>query len=526
MKKCFCFILSLLICADITFSYVPVFATKAGKELTVETIGGNKITGTESDIGKGKTKGEVDKHVSEVDGNSGRAGLSPEREAELMSEFGLDEGRVAVLKSAWLALTNEGYSKEAVAGMFGNAYAESGFDPSRIQSSPRFQKVVDGEISGVGPAIGFFQWDGSRRDALAAHAKTCEHGDGHDGEYVTLKLSNPGKGGKSEYTICTNIECQIVFTMVKERSVIDSGVSRYENFNKVVTAPAYQGALGAGRSRDNTPPVSPAKISGVDQFKRLTDVYVTTIVWWGCWERPASSTLLNGEGAYTTVPPAYNPQHLNYSQLLHDAVIQRYQYAQDILELMTATAISADVDAAGEFAKQLVSLNIWEEPDLVNYARLCELNVDHLLSESVREDLSVDELTGLSNWERNVYRDAEQSGVIRLIRRIIMLFGIFFTVWAVFVYLAYWFDRINAFVDIDVLGLVTLGHLHISDTEEECTFKVRDIGKEGHKTVNHMAVIEVCAIAIAFGVVLITGLYFKIILWMMNIIKHILTFFN
>lgn len=60
---------------------------------------------------------------------------------------------------AFKYLQSEGYSDEAAAGIIANANYESGFDPFAKQN-------------GYAQAMGFFQWDGGRRDNMLAHVRS------------------------------------------------------------------------------------------------------------------------------------------------------------------------------------------------------------------------------------------------------------------------------------------------------------------------------------------------------------------
>ena len=92
------------------------------------------------------------------------------------------------------------------------------------------------------------------------------------------------------------------------------------------------------------------------------------------------------------------------------------------------------------------------------------------------------------------------------------MFGILLMVWCVLIYLAYWFDRINNLFDFDLLVILTLGKLRISETEEDCTFSLASLTKEtGIRTVNHRAILGICITGIAFGVIVISGYLYRAI---------------
>lgn len=105
----------------------------------------------------------------------------------------------------------------------------------------------------------------------------------------------------------------------------------------------------------------------------------------------------------------------------------------------------------------------------------------------------------------------DESGFISVIRRLVSLMGILFTLWCLLIYIAYWFDRINNFIDLDLVGILTFGRLKVSDTEEECTFSIKALAKTDTRTVNHRAILFICLMGIAFGVLIISGGLYKVL---------------
>lgn len=209
----------------------------------------------------------------------------------------------------------------------------------------------------------------------------------------------------------------------------------------------------------------------------------------------------------------------------------RVQYAEEALPVIQAfqgvvgvseSGAAAGTDPAGNFADAMKQAGYWSEDELSAWARLSEINVDDLIDDLSREMLNQNDLNGLAQWERNVQSDIDANGLIPLLRRIITFVGILLMVWMVVWYLAYWFDRTVSFMYIDLLGIVSFGMLHMSDNEDESTF---GLGKEGRKTVNHKTILVICLTGIAFGVLLVTGTFYRIIgllvQWMKRLLRYI-----
>ena len=92
----------------------------------------------------------------------------------------------------------------------------------------------------------------------------------------------------------------------------------------------------------------------------------------------------------------------------------------------------------------------------------------------------------------------------------------------IFLYLAYWVDRINNFVDVEFLKLLTFNKLTMSEDEEECTYSIKSALKAGTKTVNHRAIIKVTIVGELFAVLLITGAVYKLVLWIIALVSQLL----
>lgn len=172
---------------------------------------------------------------------------------------------------------------------------------------------------------------------------------------------------------------------------------------------------------------------------------------------------------------------------------------------------SSGVDTTQQVSAQFAQ-GYYSEDQLSAFNKLCEMNFTELIGEANKDNLTSKELSSLDVWKDVVEDDKENEGFIHIVRVFVSLFGILLMVWCVLIYLAYWFDRINNLFDFDLLVILTLGKLRISETEEDCTFSLASLTKEtGIRTVNHRAVLGICITGIAFGVIVISGYLYKAI---------------
>lgn len=165
----------------------------------------------------------------------------------------------------------------------------------------------------------------------------------------------------------------------------------------------------------------------------------------------------------------------------------------------------------------------WSEENLSSYVKLQEVNIaDMFLNDATRDSLNQEDLTSISNWERNVNDDLEEMGLIKFLRIVTILFGILITIWSILIYVAYWFDRLNNVFDLNIVGILTLGKLRACEDENESTFSARTLGSHTETTINHRNAIFISVLGIIFGVLVISGVLYKFILGIVNFVLTML----
>lgn len=165
----------------------------------------------------------------------------------------------------------------------------------------------------------------------------------------------------------------------------------------------------------------------------------------------------------------------------------------------------------------------YSEMDLGTWNKLAEQNIQaDLLDNANRDNLNSNELNNLENWENNIEQDSQEGGFIYWARRIVSIFGIILIIWIILIYIAYWFDKLNNIVDFDLLLILTFGRLRVSDTEDDCTFSMKDMGKTGTRTVNHRAILLICIVGITFGVLVVSGVLYKVLSKLVNTVLNFL----
>lgn len=157
----------------------------------------------------------------------------------------------------------------------------------------------------------------------------------------------------------------------------------------------------------------------------------------------------------------------------------------------------------------------YSESDLSAYVKLQEVDVSAMLPKD-RSSLSQNELENLSSWEDNVKNSKKEYGFIAWMRIIVMWVGIIFTIYIFLLYLAYWFDKLNSIIDLDVLSILTFGRLHVAIDDKEANFSLGK--KQDRMTVNHKDMLFICITGLIFGTLLITGTFYKLVAGFVNFI--------
>lgn len=266
------------------------------------------------------------------------------------------------------------------------------------------------------------------------------------------------------------------------------------------------------------------------EYKQTNDIVVGTEGFMVAYERCVG-------GSYTLQKVQLNPNYGNY-KYQHGEL--RVEYASNLYTALVGTppadsgggetggGTSGETTEGGAtegettetVAEQLAARGYYTEDQLSSYMRLQEINIDEKYIEAAkRESLAQSELEGLVNWERNVSFSKEEDGFMHTLRVLTMLIGIFFIVWSILMYVAYWFDKLNTILPFELLSILTLGNLQISGDESNHCFH---IGSKGKKAVNHKNIVFICVVSIAFGTLLITGVFYIVVASFVNFVLRIL----
>lgn len=214
--------------------------------------------------------------------------------------------------------------------------------------------------------------------------------------------------------------------------------------------------------------------------------------------------------------------HDSYEKSGTGNVSDRQTAAESALAVVNACtgvegSSSSSSNDTSMLATYLASAGIWDEKQFTGFSQL----VEEELKFPERDSLSDDQLKGVVDWKNNIDYENDD-GFIKYLRVFVMLFGILFLVWVVLIYLSYWFDRINNFVDVDLLPIITAGRLRVSPEEHECTFNPKSFMKGQAQTVNHKTIISICLIGLFFSILVISGYLYTILNFLTRKMLHLI----
>ena len=269
----------------------------------------------------------------------------------------------------------------------------------------------------------------------------------------------------------------------------------------------------------------------VETFKKLTDWDVACVVYNLTAERSAANNVI------MTDTPNFHKIRSYGSYVAADGYFAKaWTYAGHKLSAAKAVheyLVAVGMNSAGgqddptlnpekeQLAWQLTMAGYWSETDLTAYCKLNEIDINsEFIQKALKDNLDRTDREALNNWNEQI-KTEEENTFQSVFRIIIVIFGIILTIWAVFLYLAYWVDRLNNFIEVDFVAILTFNKFRISEDETKCTYMVKNRADSKIRTVNHRAILFICGVMIGTGVLMVTGLVYKLVFWIVGLITGI-----
>ncbi len=398
----------------------------------------------------------------------------------------------ADIEAMYTALRTSGLTGESASALMGNIWGESYYDP----------KMLEGKNKN---GIGMFQWtDNVMKEAAQKHFQGEEH---KDHEKYTFENTVCGDlTGTRSYTLCAKRGCQMAYGVNFAKDKLDVKSKWASNYNDVVKElPILQEAITNNEIPKSITPAYP-----FDSWSKSTNIESATVqayldIFSASATRPfwifsdgSKSPEYSTADIHTNVFVMECKKRIKEAKRVHDMCKDKYEAGESLGE---------DSELKEELAVAFKAE--WSDEQLESYCRLTETNMDEVLESAKRENLSATNQHSLAEWEANV--ESNDNWLVWGIRHLCIFIGICMIVWAVAMYVFYWFDRLNVFGDFSLVAICSLNKLNLSETERECTYF--SFQKQAVRTVNNRAMLVVCLLAVICGTFITTGTLYKVMLW-------------
>lgn len=241
-----------------------------------------------------------------------------------------------------------------------------------------------------------------------------------------------------------------------------------------------------------------------EEFKSCTDAKEASYLWTICWER-----CQNRNGAAIS---RWNKSGPAFAEMTDGL------FAEGLNFTMGSSLTASGTQAFANNVTTLASTGSWTPSQLHALAAQTEANIELTwLAEAQRHSLSTDELASLAQWEMFNAKNTTEYYIVDFIRQVVVFIGLIFIVWATFFYLCYWFDKVNNFIPYSTLYIISFGHFVLADNETNVTYGTSQ--SSGVKQLNHRAVIGRCLVAMAFGVLVVSGTLFTLLYKIVMLLK-------
>lgn len=468
------FIISGLCFSNITYYMIStVYASKSSDDEDDE----DDLEDDEED--------EDEDETSRSSSSSSTGTLTTEEVETVKSELGIDAKKFENLVTAYSILAAS-YGDVIASAICGNINQESHFALDLVELDPP-------------NGVGLIQWSFGRRLYFSEYCRSND-----TSPVYTLKAAI--KAGSSTDSIITDASYVTVFGRMEYQltyllgelngglniELSDSSITSTTYAGKSVTTTADWSSSGVPSKYGFS---QYANLDSISAFFACKDVEVATVNFCSHFERPQFDE--------------------------RSGMNNRIKYANAIYDNLAGKGLGGYLNSgtAGATATQAVLLGYWDERQLASFSKLTEIDINSILDNARRERLNQSELYSLKQWEDNVGRGREVNIFITCGRRAVAFLSILFMVWMLFIYVAYWFDRVNNFFDINMLGMVTFGRLRIAPLEEDSTYSKKSESEASMKTVGHRDVLFIIITGLVFGAVIATG---QIYVWIAKIVTFMM----
>lgn len=368
-------------------------------------------------------------------------------------------------KAFFLSLREEGVSSEVAAAMTARANSESGFDPFMLEGGQSgWDKRLQAPESDDAPAYGFLQMQDRRPS-------------GRLGRMLAFVEQFEGGKGTSDPKVSAKAQAKAALEEFKSHDIFASYPVKDVGGTAVVTSTGVSYPINLANYGYKE------QIDSFEKFKSLKDAKLATLVWTMSAVRPAGW--------------AYASSYQNDFAMI-DPILKEFG-GLSVDGSSNSDKVEADLGNDG-LPKEWELVGMSKRKYLYESQNKIELpNGDSGLSVKQRQHLASikEDVTAVDGFNLIVF-----------LRTLVAFVGILFFAWAIFLIVAYLFDRSNIFFEISLVSILTMGSVTVMALDET------DARRANTSLIARRAILS-----LVIGYVLVAGVMYSGLDWLLQLIQ-------
>lgn len=367
-------------------------------------------------------------------------------------------------KAFFLSLKEEGVSAEVAAAMTARANSESGFDPFMLEGGQSgWDKRLQAPENDEAPAYGFLQMQDRRPS-------------GRLGKMLAFVEQFEGGKGTSDPKVSARAQAKAALEEFKSHDIFASYPVKDSGGTAVVTTTGVSYPIDLKEYGYKEP------IDSFEKFKSLKDAKLATLVWTMSAVRPAGW--------------AYSNSYKNDFAMI-DPILKEFG------------GLSVDGSSGDKVDADLGNDGLPKEWELVGMSKRKYLyeSQNKIVLPNGDSGLSVKQRQHLASIKEDV-KAVDGFNLIVFLRTLVAFVGILFFAWAIFLIVAYLFDRSNIFFEISLVSILTMGSVTVMALDES------DARRANTSLIARRAILS-----LVIGYVLVAGVMYSGLDWLLQLIQ-------
>ena len=369
-------------------------------------------------------------------------------------------------KAFFLSLREEGVSAEVAAAITARANSESGFDPFMLEGGESgWEARLKAPEKDEAPAYGFLQMQDRRPS-------------GRLGKMLAFVENFEGGKGTSDPKVSAKSQAKAALEEFKSHDIFASYPVKDEGGTAVVTT------TGVSYPIDLKEYGYKETIDSFEKFKSLKDAKLATLVWTMSAVRPAGWAYANSyKNDFAMIDP--------------------------ILKEFGGLSVDGSSNSGDKVDTELGNDKLPKEWELVGMSKRKYLYESQNKIELPNGDsgLSVKQRQHLASIKEDVTA-VDGFNLIVFLRTLVAFVGILFFAWAIFLIVAYLFDRSNIFFEISLVSILTMGSITVMALDESDA-----------RRANTSLIARRVILSLVIGYVLVAGVMYSGLDWLLQLIQ-------